>query len=383
MNRRKALLYALAATCNGTLPTRAADYKGAPRRSNLPDSVWEGLDTRFEGKLPSETADKLEADVEWVLKNTKAPGVTAAVGLPGKGVWSVSRGKLTTQPDTPVATDSVFHWASVGKAYTAALVLQLVDEQKLSLGDRLSTWFPDIPKARDISLEHLLSHTSGLYSFQADAGFRERKGYASPEELLEIALKHPVDFHPGANWAYSNTGYVLLGRILEAIEKRPLHEIQRRRLLEPLGLKRTVALAPRARPANMAQGHTPEGSDHFEPSLPFAAGNIAAPAEDVLRFWAALLDGKVYSKALLRKAFERPYAMFGQPQFYGLGVMVYEIPSPSGKTPALWVGHSGGTPGLKSIVAYDTGRRVFVAVAVNGPAPAEAIAMKFLRSISN
>ena len=81
--------------------------------------------------------------------------------------------------------------------------------------------------------------------------------------------------------------------------------LQRRRLLEPLGLKRTIALAPRERPANFARGHTPEGPDDFEPSLPFAAGNIAAPAEDVLRFWAALLGGKVYSKKMLRRAFER------------------------------------------------------------------------------
>ena len=100
--------------------------------------------------------------------------------------------------------------------------LQYVEEGRLSLNDRVIRWFQEYPNATAITIDHLLSHTSGIYSFQNDPGMQERLGYHSPEELIEIARAHGNGFCPGEYWSYSNTGYVMLGRIIEQLEGKAL-----------------------------------------------------------------------------------------------------------------------------------------------------------------
>ena len=113
----------------------------------------------------------------------------------------------------PNAVPRWFWFASDGKAFTAVVVQQLVEEGKLKFDDKLARWFPDYPNARVITIDHPLTHTSGIYSFQADSGLlRAKPGYKTPEELIAVALTHGNAFCPGEYWSYSNTGYVMLKR---------------------------------------------------------------------------------------------------------------------------------------------------------------------------
>ena len=192
--------------------------------------------------------------------------------MPGRGIWSATRG-------TDGEVSRWFWFASVGKAFTAAVDLQLVEEGKLSLDDRLARWFPDYPNAKAISIDHLLSHTSGVCSFQNDPALRTHPGYHAPEELIAIARAHGNGFCPGEFWTYSNTGYVMLGRIVEHIENRPFHEVPTGRVMQRLGLQHTKALAPQ----ESASGLT----------TPYAAGNVVATAADIVEFWHALLGGRI------------------------------------------------------------------------------------------
>jgi D-alanyl-D-alanine carboxypeptidase len=229
---------------------------------------------------------------------------------------------------------------------------------------------------------HLLTHTSGLFSFQEDLKFREKKGYTAPDELVRIAERHGCIFCPGERWLYSNTGYVLLGLIVEKVEKRPFHESVQARIIDKLGLKHTIAMTPNRLPTGLAVGHVqglPEKG--FECTTPFAAGNIAASAGDVVVFWHALLSGRVLDRATIQQSFERLYPMFGQKTpCYGRGVMVYDVPNASGGA-SLWIGHSGGAPSAKAVVAYDVSSRAFVAVALNADVSAEACANKLLQVV--
>ena len=359
----------------------AAAYRGAPLHPPLPASSLAGAAGDFDTPLDDALCAALEKDIEWILANTSAPGITAAVGMPDRGMWSTSRGLAITSPETPLAKTSYFHWASVGKAFTAVVVMQLAEEGKIAYADSLAKWSPDLPNAQAITIDHLLTHTSGLFSFNADLKFRGQLRYHSPQELIDIAARHGCAFCPGENWNYSNTGYVLLARIIEEIEGLALNEVIDRRILQPLRLEETIALAPKQHPAGLVVGHVQKKPDsQFEPTTPFGAGIIAGSARDMVRFWQALLAGELVPQATVVEAYARLYPMFQQPTYYGRGVMLYELPAGAAKR--TWLGHSGGTPGMKTVVAYEPQSRIFVAVALNGDASAEACANKLLQTVT-
>jgi D-alanyl-D-alanine carboxypeptidase len=236
-----------------------------------------------------------------------------------------------------------------------------------------------------ITLDHLLTHTSGIYSFQSDPGLRAKRGYHPPKEVIAVASAHGNGFCPGEYWSYSNTGYVMLGQIVEQIEGKPFHEVVTARVIQRLGLKNTKALAPKDRPAGVAEPHpskTPnEPVEDSVPTTPYAAGNIVATAADMVEFWHALLGGKFLKPATIREQFQGLYPMFDQGTFYGRGVMLYDVPDKDGRH-MTWLGHSGGAPGFKAIVAYSVEANAFVAVALNNDASAEATANLLLKALS-
>ena len=202
-----------------------------------------------------------------------------------------------------------------------------------------------------------------------------------PGDLIAIAARHGSDFCAGEYWYYSNTGYVMLARILEQVEGAPYHEVIRRRILEPLHLSRTVALAPRMKLASLATCYSGTRPDtDFDPSLPFGAGVIVGPADDMVRYWEALLTGRLLPRESVARMFERLYPMFDPGTFYGRGVMVYEFGT--GADAGTWLGHSGGKEGCKAVVAFDVRTRLYVAVALNGDVSAEACANRLLKEAS-
>jgi len=358
----------------------AKPYHGPKLHARPPANVFAGAGGSLVGLLDTNTIMRLEKAFERALAATKAPAMTVAVGVPGEGLWSATRTAHLTAGET---ASQVFYWASAGKAFTAVVVLRLVEEGKLKLDDKLARWFPDFPNAKVITLDHLLTHTSGLYSFQNDPALRAQPGYKSPETLLAVAKAHGNAFCPGEYWAYCNTGYVLLARIVEQIEGQPFHAVVTRRIIHRLGLKHTRSLAPNSPVADIAPAHPSkpkevEAAFHF--STPFGAGNIVSTAEDLVRFWSALLGGQFVKPKTVQGMFERLYPMFGQPQFYGRGVMLYDVPKPDGCT-EVWLGHSGGCPGIKAVVAYAPEAGAFVAVALNNDGSAEATAHLLFKAL--
>lgn len=358
-----------------------AEYRGDLRHSGI--SI-ESLPTEFDlsGNLDAALTKRLSRTLHEALAESGAPGVTAAVGIPGEGLWSETIGLAATEPETPLTDASVFWWASVGKLFTASVIMQQVAEAQLSLDQTIDIWFPDYPQAQVITVKHLLTHTGGVFSFQQDLPFRDRTGYTPPDELIDIAARHGADFCPGEYWSYSNTGYVMLAQIAEAIDGKPFSEVVRDRLLTSINLTRTQALSSEDVPPNLAIGHIDGLPDsNFQPNVPFGAGNLIAPAEDMVRFLAALLSDEIYPRYLLRDSLTELYPMFDDGTYYGQGIMLYDIDTNANSIN--WLGHSGGTPSVKAILAYDIERHVLVAVAVNGDAPAEAIAWSLIQTINN
>lgn len=367
-------------SCKGVVPYQGPALHAPPPASAFPDTTPHGL-IAITPPIRTAVADSLAAALEWIRARTGAPGITAALQRPGVGQWSAQSGLASTNPAHALPPNALFSWASAGKLFTAVVVHQLVEEGRLAYDDRLARFFPDVVNAEWITIDMLLTHTHGLYSFQADSVFHFTPGYSPPETLLAVAARHGPVHCPGVAWSYSNTGYVLLARIIESIEGRPYHEVARRRIVERLKLRHTVVLAPREIPADYVPGHRDGRIDRtFDPSMPYGAGAVVATALDMVHFWRAALDGTLLRPATMRAAYTRLYPMFGQSATtYGRGVMLYDVPTPDGVR--TWLGHSGGTEIARAIVVYDPETKAFVAVAITAAVPAEAAALRLLQAL--
>lgn len=354
-------------------------YAGPPMRS-APDAVWQKDFRRsIDGELPAGLQASLGNALDKMLQHV--PAASVAVAIPGEGTWSATRGLARKEPPQPVAPEQPFQVASTAKTLTAAVVLQLVEERKLALGDTIDRWFPDAPNAGLITIEQLLRHTSGIVSFNALPTFGT--AYRTPAEVIALGTAQKPQFCPGTNWSYTNTGYAMLGVIIEKVEGVPLADVLAKRLIRPLSLTHTVMRRPGVElpvATGHAAGRPVDAPDQY--ATPYAAGALASTGDDLVRFWHALLAGRVLPEASVHRMFTAMPAMLGpyagSNSFYGMGVQLYDVPD----GPGLMLGHSGGIEGFTSVVAYVPADDVYIAVSFNEKSvPAEAGLWALLRAL--
>lgn len=378
MLRRTSLALAaatLASAAGGSLvhagPRRAVrcpaaeTYAGPPLHAP-PAPVGLDADGPIEGPFAAERVSRLDQAFATAAEATRAHALTAAVALPGEGMWTADRGQ----------GHGLHYWASAGKQATALVVLQLADEGRLRLADPVSLWVKGVPNGEVITIEQLLSHTSGLFSANEDPQVRARGGRLTWEEELAVLRRQGPLFCPGLFWRYSNSGYSVLGKVIEAADGRPWARAIEARIVAPLKLKDTRVLEPGASIADIA----PPRSDTAEPpvdmTVPGPAGPLAASAADMVRLQQALIAGRLVRLQTVARMFARLYPMFDATTFYGLGAMLYDSPDAG----LYWLGHSGGAPGVKAVVAYAPRQRAFVAVALTGDGNAHAAARLLVKA---
>ena len=269
-----------------------------------------------------------------------------------------------------------YYWASVGKLATSILTLQLVQEGLLTLDDRLQTWYPDLPRAGEITIEMLLSHRSGLPSHNEFEEFRNRTTAGTTEDVVRFLREQPLLFCPGTNWYYSNSGYMILGRILERVTGVSYARLIEQRIALVLNTPSLQALAAGDRPSDVAPIAPLSDEASFAPGDPFAAGNLVATPRDMLEFLSGALDGRLLAASSVEDATRLLYPMFDQNLYYGLGVMIYDTPE------GLWLGHSGGVSGAHAVVAYVPSQDTFITVALTGQGSPESIARALLNKLS-
>lgn len=355
---------------DGYRPVRCAarlPYAGPPRRDPpaLPASI-----AVSNAPLPVPTAKRLDAAFDRILSATAAQAISVTVAT-ANGSWSSDRAPA----DRPA-----LYWASAGKTFIAVVVLQLVEQKRLSLDAVIEDFVPGVPNGRAITIRDLLQHTSGLYSANEDAAERKETRWRSAAESVAIAGRHGAMFCPGAAWRYSNTGYDLLGMVIEKVEGRDYRSAIEARIVRPLGLSTLKVPGPGDAEDGIAPPITSQtgAGPATKPGWPGAAGPIAGSAKDMARFWAALLGGKLLKPGTVSDMFGALYPMFDAGQYYGLGVMAIDVPSTPAQT---WVGHFGGAPGANAVVAYAIERRGFVAVALTGDGSAAAAANALLHAL--
>jgi D-alanyl-D-alanine carboxypeptidase len=285
-----------------------------------------------------------------------APGVFVVVREDGE-VRSEARGFADVRTRRPMRADERFRIGSVTKTFVAALVLRLVEDGELGLDDSVERWLPGVVRGgRAITVRHLLSNTAGLFDYVSDPRvLRQTQRRWTPGELVRIALAHsPEHVPPGSAYSYSSTNYVLLGLIAERAGRAPLGRQLRERVFAPLGLEDTALVNGVVRGRHV-HGHRPPSHQGVVTGPPvdvsgepawwaWAAGGIVSTADDVQRFFAELLQGRLLGPQALREMLTLLPA--GRIR-YGLGILA----APTSCGPA-W-GHSGNAQGTIT-VAWNT-----------------------------
>jgi D-alanyl-D-alanine carboxypeptidase len=313
----------------------------------------------------------------------RAPGAAAWV-RDERGVQQAASGVADLRTGRPMRPGLHFRAASLTKPLVATVVLQLAAEGRLSLHDTVARWLPGIlPYGGQVTIRQLLNHTSGVPDYAPMpilalyGSWQARFRAWTPQELVGLVASQPPDFPPGTAWSYSNTGYVLLGLIVEAVTGNSLGRELHRRILRPLGLRDTFfpvnspgIPGPKSRGYSLPlspQGEVLNGPlldiTVYNPSWAWAVGNLISTLHDLTRFFRALLGGRLLPPRLLA-AMTTPVPT-GRPHMgYGLGLMVIE--RPAGRL----LGHDGDIPGYNNIVlSTPDGRRQFGIVINEDPAP--------------
>jgi D-alanyl-D-alanine carboxypeptidase len=283
---------------------------------------------------------KLQAALDGARTKTGSRDATFSITTPecGQHVYVSGESGLTGT--------ELFRIGSVSKTYTAAVVLQLVSEGKLSLEDHLDQWVSSVPNAATITIRMLLNHTSGIFNYTNDPSFLSQpKKVWTPDELVAIATANGPSYAPGEKWSYSNTNFILLAMIAEKLTGESIAVSIRKRLLDPAGLEHTFFDGEETPVGEIAPGFHADGSDatyDLDPSGPWAAGAMLASPADTANWVERLVDGKELDPAMQKEM--QTGVPVGSPNVtYGLGLLMLGAPITGGAGPGL--GHDGSING--------------------------------------
>jgi D-alanyl-D-alanine carboxypeptidase len=318
----------------------------------------------------STTRDTLTAidDLIQAAYRPDAPGAAMIAVKDGQPVFRIGYGMANLELGVPITPDTVFRLASVTKQFTAVAILMLMEQGLLALDDSITRFWPDYPThGHTITVEHLLTHTSGIRSYTDMPEWPPlwRKDF-SVGELINYFKDQPMQFAPGTRWAYNNSGYVLLGAIIEQLSGLSYAQFVQQRIFEPLGMRqsyydRTAQIIPQraAGYQNGADGYT--NAEYLSMTQPYAAGALASTVDDLARWDRALVDGTLLQPATLARAWT-PYRLAdGTLTDYGYGWRI-----------GAWQGwqtmeHSGGIHGFATYALRMPSAGVFVALLSNNP----------------
>ena len=251
-------------------------------------------------KLPDNfDAQAIDAWLSSQVKQPNRVGLSVAIIKDGEVVLARGYGKRSLEDGRPVEKDTIFAVGSVTKQFTCACVLLLAEDGKLSVHDPVAKYFPELTRAQDISLLDLMNHVSGYTDYYPlDFVDRRMQQPILPDELLRQYAGGKLDFDPGAGWSYSNTGYVLLGRVVEKVSGEGLGEFLKRRIFRPLQMDHSV-YQPDLTDQRLAHGYTTFALSPPELARPEAsgwlggAGGMYSTPTDLARWELALMNGKL------------------------------------------------------------------------------------------
>jgi CubicO group peptidase (beta-lactamase class C family) len=330
-----------------------------------------------------QTAAPASADLESIVRAAypaDAPGAAVIVVLKGKILYRGALGLANMELGAPLHPDSVFRIGSVTKQFTAAAVLLLAEEGKLSLSDPITKFLPDYPvQGHPVTIQHLLAHTSGIRNYTELPEWQSTlRNDVSVQQLIDVFKDKPFDFAPGEHWKYDNSGYILLGAIIEKISGQSYAEFLRTHLFEPLGMQSSryedLAKITPGRVAGYMRDNTGwRNADYLSMSQPYSAGALLSTVDDLARWNAAIEKGELLKPASWQRACSSFALNDGTSTRYGAGWIIGRI------GPVATVEHGGGINGFNAYVLRAPAQQLYIAVLANAsppPTPPQEVAVK-------
>lgn len=259
-----------------------------------------------------------------------------------KEIYNKQFGYADLDAKRVISKDTKFSLGSIPKMMTGTLILKLVEENKLKLHEPISTYLPEwkVPNGDSITIHHLLTHSSGLGDYMGNPEYQKlASGPASIDDLMKIIVAEPLSFRkPGSKFRYCNSGFVLMGKIIEKIEGKPYFTVLSKRILKPAGMKSTTPVINLSN-KTFAKGYVKNDGawkPEFDIIPPSADGGLFSTTKDLLLFDQALSEGKLISKTMLET--------MRKPQLGAAGYATIITPVNNG----IGYGHNGGIPGYQA-----------------------------------
>ncbi len=279
--------------------------------------------------LPAATASGIDAAAAEVLKATGVPSASVAVVQGGKVAYVKAYGMARLEPAMPAEPGMQYSIGSISKQFTAAMILLLVQDGKVKLDDPVGKYLPELTRANEVTMRQVLSMTSGYQDFwPEDYVMTSMMKPTDPQQILDVWAKKPLDFEPGTQWQYSNTNYVIAGRIAEIVGGKPLIEQLQERIFRPLKMTGVLNSDASRLPANDPTGYYQHALGPLRPAPQegqgwmFAAGELAMPASDLALWNISMMDRTLLAPASYDEMFTEVKLKDGKGTGYGLGVQV-------------------------------------------------------------
>ena len=295
----------------------------------------------------TDVTTKVDQYIQSEMKSQQIPGVSVAVMKNGEIIFAKGYGLANVEHQVPVKPETIFQSGSMGKQFTATAVMLLMEEGKLALDDNISKYFPETPEAwRNITIRHLLTHTSGMTDYPE--GFDFRRDYTE-DELYQRAKTIPLAFQPGEKWSYSNIGFVMLGILIHKVSGKFYGDFLQERVFKPLDMSTARVISEADIVPNRAAGYRLDNKGQLKnqnwvsPTLNTTAdGALYLNVYDMAKWDAALYTEKLLKRSSLEQMWTPVKLNNGKTHPYGFGWALGEVKGHR------WVQHGGAWQGFKS-----------------------------------
>lgn len=282
------------------------------------------------------------------MDQRRIPGVALVVVQDGKPVKTAAYGLCNLELNVPVKPETVFEIGSITKQFTAAGIMMLAEEGKLSVDDKIAMHLSSIPSTwTNVTIRHLMTHTSGIKSYTGLDGYQLTR-HLTQAQFIKAIGQEPLEFAPGQSWKYCNTGFSLLGYIIENVSGRNYWDFMSQRIFQPLGMNTTTNRLPGLIIPNRAAGYEQTNHVHinrdYDLTEVFSAGAIASTVGDLAK-WSAALDGTTLLKAASKEQMWTPTNLpDAKSTKYGFGWYVETLEGHKN------IGHGGSTSGFSATI---------------------------------
>jgi CubicO group peptidase (beta-lactamase class C family) len=303
---------------------------------------------------------KIDSLIQSEFKDANGPGGVFLIAKKGKSVYEKAFGMANLELDAKLNINSIFQIGSMTKQFTAIAILMLEEQGKLKTSDPVSKYIPSYPNGDKITIHHLLTHTSGIKDFTKMKVLQDiAQKEMTPEQMVNFFKNEPVDFAPGEKFEYNNSGYVVLGYIIELVSGETYEDFIKKNIFDKAGMTNSYYASDRKIVKNRAFGYHKKSTGYVNKtvinfSVPFSSGSLMSTLDDMLKWQNALNQNLLLSSQEEAKAFTKYKLNNGQEIEYGYGWHLKNINGIPTRE------HGGSIFGFKSMAVYIPSEDIYV-----------------------